>query len=108
MTRISDISKKKSGIGVNQNQNQRYEVSREGFPGYEVSRMGFKSTVFRFPCGMNRGMNALMAFPASYSRGVCVSLNVPMEKEHRVWQARRKEAFYNLNSRLAFHTFEPL
>jgi len=64
MTRISDISKKKSGIGVNQNQNQRYEVSREGFPGYEVSRMGdLKSTVFRFPCGMNRGMNALMAFP---------------------------------------------
>ena len=28
-----------------------------------------KSTVFRFPCGMNWGMNALMAFPDSYKRG---------------------------------------
>ena len=36
---------------MNQNQNQRYEA-----------RVGFKSTVF-MPCGMNRGMNALMAFP---------------------------------------------
>ena len=38
--RVRGRKSKESGIGGNQNQNQRYEVSREGFPGYEVFRMG--------------------------------------------------------------------
>ena len=40
-------------MNQNQNQNQRYEA-----------RVGFKSTVFMLH-SMNRGMNALMAFPGS-------------------------------------------
>ena len=94
------------------NHNQRYEARAgfpryEGSP-YGIPRMAFpsplsggkrtcdeshyyervgnrsesESTVFRFPCGMNRGMNALMAFPASYKRGRSYKPHLPRKGDY--------------------------